>query len=638
MYYALRTTHYALFAFILLFFVGCSALPTAVSPQPTVNPHSASTEAVDSLTVLQEAIIPERDPVLLTSQLRGIDAPRTATDVETYAVGDVASFYYSELDSSQTLQTDAELLYQSDALSMWVEVGERVDVDDLIVGAQRIETEILPTTRAVFGEEWRPGVDGDARVYILHVGDLGGVAAAYFAVKDEVVTAVNPYSNQREMLYINLSTMKPGTDRYLGTIAHEMQHLIQWHTDRNEDSWLGEGLSELASELNGFPANREDNYAHRPDIQLTTMNHDPAVVSSHYAAATLFTQYLYDRFGQTFMEAVVQHPENGLQGIEAVLAEFGFAASANEVFGDWVVANSLTSLGRGFDVYQYARLQIPELERTEHGRFPLTETATVHQFGADFIQINNEALVTVVFTGTQQIPLVNAVPASGEYFYASIAADASDVHMTRAFDLGGVQQATLTFQTWYDIEEGWDFGYVMASTDNGRTWTLLKTESTTLDNPFGNSFGEGYTGVSGNGEMPIWVTETADLTPYVGQAVLLRFSTITDGAVTHAGFVVDDVAIPEIGFFDDAETENGWLQEGFMRSTAVLPQKFLVQRILLSEDDVQVEQLPLNENQQGQWFFPMDNDFDTAIIIISGLTPFTRETATYQYSILRTEH
>lgn len=629
--YAIRYTQYIFCCSLIL--VGCSALPTAVSPQPTVNSQPVPSQAVDVLAALQTAQIPERDPVLLTAQLRGIDAPRTVAETKSYHVGDVESFYYSELTSNETKQIEAELFYHSVELSMWVEVGQRVNRQTLAAAALRIESEILPTTRAVFGEEWRPGVDGDPRVHILHVGDLGGVAAAYFAVKDEFVTAVNPYSNQREMLYINLSAMRPGTDAYLGTIAHEMQHLIQWYTDRNEDSWLGEGLSELASELNGFPANRQQTYAQRPDIQLTTVSHEPDVVSSHYAAATLFTHYLYDRFGQAFMEAVVQHPENGLLGIDAVLAEFEYEFSAEDVFADWLVANYLTSIGRGEGIYQYEQLSMLELAQVEHGRFPQAATSTVNQFGADFIKLESDEPLTVVFTGTQQIPLVNTQPVSGSYFYTSIAADTSYVQMTRVFDLRDVDTATLTFHTWYAIEEGWDYGYVMVSVDNGRSWTLLATESTTLDNPFGNSFGAGYTGHSGGGDVPVWIEQTADLTPFVGNEILLRFATITDGAVTEAGFVVDDIAIPEINFWDDAEAENGWTQEGFMRSTAVLPQKFLVQRILLSDGDVQVERLSLNEAQQRQWVFPMDNQLDEAILIVAGLTPFTREAASYQYSI-----
>lgn len=623
-------------AFVL---AGCDGAPTAVSNpitipvSPTLNPEPVPPTTVETMQNVRDTAVPAQDALLLTAQLKGVDAPRTVAEPKLYQMGDVESFWYADLNSSRSVQTEAELVYHSQELSMWVEVGQHVDREALNAAAMQLEAEILPQTRAIFGEEWRPGVDGDARVHILHLENLGGAAAAYFSPKDQVVTAVNPYSNQREMLYVNLSQLRPGTPRYLATIAHEMQHLIQWHTDGNEEAWLGEGLAELASELNGFPAGRQATYAARPDIQLNNLSHDPEVISSHYAASTLFVQYLYDRFGQEFMQAVVRHPENGLAGINTVLAEFDNTLTVEGVFADWLAANYLTSVGRGEGVYQYSTLSIPELARLEYGRFPQSHSDSVSQFGADFIEINSAQPVTVLFTGTQQISLVNTTPYSGDFFYASLPADSSDVRLTRAVDLTGVDAATLSFWTWYEIEEGWDYGYVMVSTDDGRTWDLLKTESTATDNPHGNSFGEAYTGNSGGGSSAVWVQETADLTPYTSQEILLRFSAITDGAVTEAGFVVDDIAIPEIDYFDDAEVETGWHEEGFLRSTAVLPQKFLVQRILLSDDDVQVEQLLLDENQHGQWLFPMDNHYDRAILIVAGLTPVTRETAVYQYEI-----
>jgi hypothetical protein len=46
-----------------------------------------------------------------------------------------------------------------------------------------------------------------------------------------------------------------------------------------------------------------------------------------------------------------------------------------------------------------------------------------------------------------------------------------------------------------------------------------------------------------------------------------------------------------------------------------------------------VERLPLDENQWGQWYFPMDKKFDEAILIVAGNTAVTRETAVYQYEI-----
>jgi len=39
--------------------------------------------------------------------------------------------------------------------------------------------------------------------------------------------------------------------------------------------------------------------------------------------------------------------------------------------------------------------------------------------------------------------------------------------MIKAFDLSGVEGAELTFDTWYEIEEAWDYGFC-ASVDGRR--------------------------------------------------------------------------------------------------------------------------------------------------------------------------
>ena len=150
-------------------------------------------------------------------------------------------------------------------------------------------------------------------------------------------------------------------------------------------------------------------------------------------------------------------------------------------------------------------------------RLPESQETAVHQYGADYYHIKHDEPVTLVFTGTQQVNLIGTQPHYGRYFYATLPADESDMTMTRAFDLSELETATLTFWAWYEIEMGWDYGYVGVSLDNGRSWQLLETESSTFDNPQGNSFGAGYTGISGGGETAQWVQETADLTPFVGQ-------------------------------------------------------------------------------------------------------------------------
>jgi hypothetical protein len=124
-----------------------------------------------------------------------------------------------------------------------------------------------------------------------------------------------------------------------------------------------------------------------------------------------------------------------------------------------------------------------------------------------------------------------------------------------------------------------------------------------------------------------------DLSPYTGQEVLIRFETITDDAVNRPGFALDDLAIPEIGYFSDLEADaGGWEPAGFVRHANVLPQRWQVQLVLLGPETT-VEQMVLDDQQIGEWDIPFGGDVDRAILTISGIAPVTTEWASYSYEI-----
>src|SRR5947209_18084687 len=66
-------------------------------------------------------------------------------------------------------------------------------------------------------------------------------------------------------------------------------------------------------------------------------------------------------------------------------------------------------------------------------------------------------------------------------------------------------------------------------------------------------------------------------------------SYVTDAALDFDGFAVDDIAIPEIGFTDDAEQDGGWTANGFLRSRSeehtseLQSRQYLVCRLLLEK-------------------------------------------------------
>lgn len=606
----------------LLLLAGCSKAVAETPPLVTETPPADAFAALTAVAAPFSPILP-RDMAALTAELRGLAAEPIPPD--GHAVGDLAPFWYKDLANGRNEQISARLVYRSADLNMWMQAGARVQDEAVIAAGQFIANAILPTNRAIFGHELGAAPTEGHRVNVLHLKELRGPGIAYFSAADQFSTAVNPYSNQRPMLYVSLKAAAVGSDRYFATIAHELQHMSLWHADRNEDAWASEGLSELAVHLHGYATGREQTYASKPDVHLTDLQHDPAVINSHYAAAFLFTAYYHDRFGETAVRTLVQQPENGAAGFSAALAAMETGLTFDDLFADWLVANYLSGIGRGQGIYSYETVTLPPLQTSSA---PADET-TVSQFGADFLYLTGTTPVTLVFTGTQQVGTIATAPYSGSYFWVSHPADESDMRLTRAFDLTGLGTATLSFWTWYDIEEGWDYGYVAVSTDGGASWTLLETNSTTDDNPHGNAFGPGFTGSSGG-----WVQETADLTPFARQKILLRFQYITDDAVHLDGWAIDDIAVPQLGYVDDVEMDDGaWEAHGFVRLTATLPQRFLVQQILLGDGHVQVERLALDANQRGSWTIPLSVETPEAVVVVAGMTPFTRQSAVYAYSV-----
>jgi subtilisin family serine protease len=171
---------------------------------------------------------------------------------------------------------------------------------------------------------------------------------------------------------------------------------------------------------------------------------------------------------------------------------------------------------------------------------------------------------------------------SGQHAWWSGSASDADSHLTQGFDLPA-EAAELRFWTWYDLEDGFDWAYVLVSTNGGQTWESLATTAengsgTTPLDPIGDAGGvlggskqheNGLTGASGFPPFagqgliePALVEHVADLTPYAGQSVLLRFAYTSDAAVNHPNFYVDDISIlaadGTVIFTDDVETAGGW--------------------------------------------------------------------------------
>lgn len=624
---------------ILLFPSACKVLaPDEEELVPPIITDPPPATAFDTAEALINATIPPRDLADLTRRFNGGAAVPETAEPTTYRQGEVTTFWYKNHETNENITVNATLVEQSANLNMWFQEGADYKAIDVKAAANILENEIIPTVRNFFGHELNPGIDGDPRIHILHLDAIGGTVAGYYAQADEFVTAVNPYSNQKEMLYISLEYAPVGSDEYFGVIAHEYQHMVHSATDGNEASWLNEGLSELSAHLTGYSSDGFiQSYVERTDTQLNDFIHQSDATQAHYGGAFVFTTYFLERFGEAATRALVRNPANGPESIKAALAEMGSNMSFDDLFADWLAANYLDGLAETGSIYQYNQLEIPALDlAAEINRFPTSGEAAVHQYGADYLEIESDEPLTLIFTGTTQTSLIAATPHSGAMFWSSYAADNSDVSLTREFDLTGLQTATLTFWTWYELEEGWDYAYLTISEDNGESWQLLETTLTTLDNPQGNSFGPAFTGSSGGGEEPVWVQDSADLSPFTGGPILVRFEVVTDEAVHYQGFALDDIALAELDFLDDAEDDAaGWETAGFIRHANILPQSFILQLILLGDSGFEVQRLALADGRSGRFTIPFGPGLERAVVIISGNAPVTRQPAGYAYNFIK---
>jgi hypothetical protein len=305
-----------------------------------------------------------------------------------YHVGDEEDFWViADLAEGQSteIQVPARAAYVGEHcyvfLDQQVPSGEleaRVDV----IG-RTFDEQIFPTDARIFGQPLAQGVNGDPRITLLVspvVGNYGkDTTIGYFTLRDLYAPGADPTnpvlkrSNQRLMLYVSPYVVARGqASDYLGTIAHELQHLINASQKlfrargqgRTEDLWLDEGLAMYAMEANGYGLageggvvfNHVAGYLADPGAySLTDWRRNPS--QSGYGAAYLFTTYLVERFGEAMLGELVASPQVGTTNLNARLGSRG--TSLKQVFDEWTLANLLDDTGLSADPkHQYQKLSL----------------------------------------------------------------------------------------------------------------------------------------------------------------------------------------------------------------------------------------------------------------------------------------
>ena len=622
-----------------------TSTPIVVRPNPGSSSNLAASNPVivnsnATLEALKNVEIPINDPLELAKRLQGkLNIPLTVSppngDIE---IGTRQDFWVTNVDTNKNYQISSTLEYATDHVYFWVQDGVEFQAEDLEQLVNTFEKHIYPRNRAFFGSEWSPGVDGDPHIYIIYAEGLGSNLAGYYSSADELHPLAHEYSNAHEAFVLNSENVVLDSEYAYGVLAHEFQHMIHWFQDRNEATWVNEGFAELAVLLNGYDVGSEYNYISNPDIQLNDWPYNDGYTSPHYGASFMFLAYYLDRFGEHATMSLVGNSANGLEGIDQVLDEIGAVdpltgnpIRAEDVFFDWVITTYLNDGQVADGRFTYNNLpEAPKTEATETIYMCPTEPLVrdVHQFGVDYLRINCRGEYVLRFEGSMQAKVIPENAYSGDYFVWSNKGDEADMTLTREFDFTDHEgPITLTYWTWYDLEKDYDYAYLEVSED-GDFWEILETPSGSIEDPSGLSYGWGYNGIS-NG----WIQEKVDLSDYAGEKIQIRFEYVTDAAANGEGMVIDDITIPEIGYFSDFERGlNGWEAKGWLRINNLIPQTYRLSMITFGET-TEVTPIPLADDATTEIHLRLEGGIKEAVLVVSGTTRFTRQKAAYRIEI-----
>jgi hypothetical protein len=700
-----------------------------------------------------------RDPADLAARFLDYQpSPEVPPLTPLYEAGDTMQFWVGKTTSPTPVQITATLAAATPEIYLWVEQGidyQGVNLQALAGNLNALlhgirfrpsytETSNLPGQAAQVYDPNNtlsyPDVDNDPHLYILYTTDLPEDRDAVYNPNNSLPPDLAPggYSNQHEMLMINTTpyiAARLDDPVFVGTLLRGFYSYFADYNNPDLPSWLREALGwVLLYQFNQQTLTSQEvgAFLASPDTPLTR----PSVLTNRtqtFGAQQLFLTYVSQRYGLPVLYSLFTGTGENLAPLDTALAAHnvvdpisGGVVTGADAFADFAVTNGVNTLfGDGRYFHRLIRLDpglVATATTTDDLRDYTLEDQPVNQFGTAYVRLQSrrQATVTVNFEGETTVPRLNMptdTPAENQFYWSGSERDRSYT-LSRAFDLRDVDAATLTFDTWYDLADGWNYGYAEISADGGQTWDALPTENSSPNNRNGVAYGPGYTNISnpaqprpfpvmgvtigGDGMTisqiapdgaaatsglqpddkiigydeqlwpgppdllgllssyspgdtlnlfiqrgaeqmsvpvvlgahptrviqpePLWLTQHADLTPYAGQEVVIRFEYVSMPGHADRGFAVDNIAIPELSYSDDAEADSDWTLEGWQRVDNQLPQQFIVQAVTTGTQDrsPSARQLisPEDDATSGEWTFSVAQDEDL-LIAVSGITDGT---------------
>ena len=614
-------------------------------------------------------------------------------DVETWlSLDDYYGWYYWTAFELRAMNDLAEIWVQTDLSYGWDYLGNTfpdprddpvVSQDDIDYLLEEFTETIYPVTTSYFGVPephdgnngyWPDYYNGSSREVIL-----------VHNFKDEVYYdptypyyIAGFYSPTFETYFdrniINIDShdwenrVGDDADRanlYESIIAHEYQHLIHDDWNTNDPSWMNEACSLFAEPLCGYPIDygQVRRFLFTPDNSLTEWGDQGADnILADYGSSFLWAMYLNDHYGgAAFLSQFVQGGIPGVAGIDATLEFLGYEEDFMDVFHDWRIANLVQAdsgkygyesidlnpdtnpelEGTGITVHEVSEKKIPwtyagmEFGTTWSLDGDDTGISGVSPFGSDYISFPDvRGLNRFQFDGDEFafVPVddYDRWTYDGEEWYSGMESLTNSLIAT-PISVG--DNAVLRLNTYWDIEDEWDFAFVQVSTEGTweSEWTSLVLEGLTtyVIDPSGhpNAYDNlpGFYGWSGD-----YVELEFDLSAYAGQDIYIGFRYVTDWAFEYEGWYLESVEmIDNTGTYD--------IEADLIPVYPAFPEAdFLVTSVtkitMFHYEFYCVYDLPINSEEYGQTLMFDTKKIETIFVV----TPISSEGyADYQFKVSR---
>lgn len=325
-------------------------------------------------------------------------------EVASYNVGDTRMFWRynlsvmppSWINQQATCRAVGEKSYVFVADADW---GTKMTQEDVDIVFNYLENELAasPVMGIVEMDETYFGtipdeLDNDPKVifYYSSLGSYNGsVFDGYFSAFNQLTEAEaqmsGEHSNECEMLYMSCYPVDPTSLGTLSVLAHELEHLIHFGHDSNEESWLDEGCAEFAMVLFGQP-DPITSFNTNSDNNLTAWNQ----AYSDYVKTMLFITYLSEHTtGPAFITSLVANSLNGAASIDDQLASISFPIDFMQIFTNWTLANFINDYTVESGLYGYEILDLPAFSYKQHfTSYPASKTTTLNACAASYYKFN----------------------------------------------------------------------------------------------------------------------------------------------------------------------------------------------------------------------------------------------------------